>query len=107
MNVPKKLSQKLQVLLRVGVKNAGTFKFPEAIGSIEEQLTLREIRLVEAFLNWLVAEKRSFGWNLPEIYRDFLQSPAADALRAAPLDQEPSPSEVQPIVVTNFREMFK
>jgi hypothetical protein len=106
MNVPKKLSQKMQSLLRIGVRQAGTFQFPQAISSIEEQLTLRETLLAEAFFNWLNTEKRTFGWNLPEVYRDFTASPAADALRAKQVEDCRDPSKVTPIIVKNLHEIL-
>lgn len=70
--LPKKISAKLETLIREGVKMSGSYKPEEAMLYIEESLTLAEFIQVEAFLQWTTDNSRTFGWDLPEVYADFV-----------------------------------
>lgn len=56
-----KLSSKLEILLVMGVKASGSYDPGDALGTVEEQMTLQEIATATSFLNWIVASKLTFG----------------------------------------------
>jgi len=43
----------------------------EALSHIEESLTGDEYDAIEAFLQWLKDNDRSFGWNIAEVVADW------------------------------------
>ena len=65
------ISDKLSTLLRMAVKQCGSFEFDEVIAPIEEQLTMAEIEDARAFLDWVVKNEKTFGWNISEVYAEF------------------------------------
>jgi hypothetical protein len=67
-----KLSSKLETLLVKGVKTAGSYDPMSALGTIEEEMTLQEAATATKFLNWIVANKLTFGrGNIRERFRQF------------------------------------
>lgn len=65
------LSDKLATLLRQGVKRSGSFQWQNVLVGIEEEMTGDEYDQSKAFLQWLVKNKRTFGWNIKEVYAEF------------------------------------
>lgn len=56
----------------MGVKAAGSYDPMNALSPIEEQMTRREVATAAAFLNWIVANKLTFGHgNIHERFRQF------------------------------------
>ncbi len=69
------LSEKLQTLLVMGVKTAGSYDPMNALTPIEEQLTPREFATATEFLNWIAASKLTFGHgNIRELFRQFQET---------------------------------
>lgn len=67
-----KLSSKLETLLVLGVKGAGSYDPMNALGTVEERMTLREAATATKFLNWIVANRLSFGrGNIRERFQQF------------------------------------
>jgi len=67
-----KLSPKLQTLLLMGVKTAGSYDPTSALGTVEEEMTPQEVATAAKFLNWVVANKLTFGrGNIRERFRQF------------------------------------
>jgi len=67
-----KLSSKLEILLVMGVKTAGSYDPMRALGTVEEGMTLQEIATAAKFLNWIVAKKLTFGrGNIRERFQQF------------------------------------
>jgi hypothetical protein len=60
--------------LRQSVKICGSLEPYRVLPYFEEQLTLDEYEEIETFLKWLIENSRSFGWNLPEVYAEFLMA---------------------------------
>lgn len=66
------LSSKLETLLVIGVKTAGSYDPTNALGTIEEQMTPRELATATEFLNWIVANRLAFGrGNIRERFQQF------------------------------------
>lgn len=65
------MNKKLQSLLLMGAKQAGTYDTDEVLCRIEEQLTGKEHELAERFLNWVNENNKKFGWNIGEVYKEF------------------------------------
>ena len=70
-----KISPKLESLLYMAVKTTGTYDPDEVLPYIEEKLTLKECRQVEAFLMWCMDTGTTFGWNLPTIWEKWQGTP--------------------------------
>jgi hypothetical protein len=68
---PKELTEPLRTLLRMGCKQAGTYNPDEALACVEEQMTDEDFETAQAFLKWLVKNKRTFGHNLPDVWNDY------------------------------------
>jgi hypothetical protein len=67
-----KLTPRLQSLLMMDAKMCGTCNVDEgALLFIEEQLTPAEYDGLEKFYRWLVKNNRTFGWNLPEVWKEY------------------------------------
>ena len=67
-----KLSSKLETLLVMGVKAAGSFEPMSALCTVEERMTLQEVATAAEFLNWIVANKLTFGrGNIRERFQQF------------------------------------
>ena len=64
----EKKMTKVQVLIHMATKQAGTYNPDEALPYVEEQMTVDEAREAQAFLTWVVKTKARFGWNLPEVW---------------------------------------
>lgn len=54
-------------------KTCGSYKPADVLCYIGESLTIDESKELEKFLKWLKANKRTFGWNLPEVVADYLK----------------------------------
>ena len=63
-----KLSEKLETLIRMGVKQSGSYDPDKSLYLYEEELTGEEADNVYAFLQWCVKTGTTFGWNLPEVW---------------------------------------
>jgi hypothetical protein len=70
-----KLSSKLETLVLMGVKTAGSYDPINALGTVEEQMTPQEVATAAEFLSWIVANKLAFGRG--NIRRRFQQFGAA------------------------------
>jgi len=68
------LSEKLETLLRRGASAMGSFQPNILLPYIEEELTATEFNQAEAFLKCPVTNDKTFGWNLPEVYQEYLES---------------------------------
>jgi len=67
-----KLSSKLETLLVIGVKTAGSYDPMNALGTVEEQMTPQEVATATKFLTWIVANKLAFGrGNIRERFQQF------------------------------------
>ncbi len=67
-----KLSSKLETLLVMGVKTSGSYDPTNALGTVEEHMTPQEIATAAKFLNWIVANKLTFGrGNIRERFHQF------------------------------------
>lgn len=66
------MNKKLQDHAHFAAKHAG-FDPDEAMPLIEEELTAKEEKLMREFFEWLHANNRTFGWNLPDVYAEFRQ----------------------------------
>ena len=67
-----KLSSKLETLLVMGVKAAGSYDPMNALGTVEERMTPREFAMAAEFLNWIVVNKLTFGHgNIRDRFRQF------------------------------------
>lgn len=58
-------------LLPRALQATGSFDPNESLSYIEEDLTAEELNACEAFLHWLIANKRTFGHNLPEVWAEW------------------------------------
>jgi len=50
-----------------------------ALSLIEESLTLGEHEAVTAFFKWLDDNDREYGWNLPDVVKDWEKSQKKEA----------------------------
>jgi hypothetical protein len=57
------LSRKLETLLLIGVKNAGTYEPEAALLSVAEHMTMPEFKRAHAFFTWLTANELQFGYG--------------------------------------------
>lgn len=62
---------KIHGLLLNAVKSVGSFEISEVLPYFEEQLTMPEYEACEAFLKWVVANDRTFGRNLAEVWDEW------------------------------------
>lgn len=69
------LSSKLETLLVMGVKTAGSYDPMSALGTVEEEMTPEEAATAAMFLSWIVANKLTFGRG--NIRKRFVQFDAA------------------------------
>lgn len=69
-----KIPSKLETLLPVASKMAGTFDTQDCICVIEESLTSYELEVAEAFLTWLNESGKTFGHNIKSVFIEFLES---------------------------------
>lgn len=71
MRTKKRLSAKLQTLLLMGCKQAGSFKPEEALIGVEESMTQSECRDATEFLKWVTENKRTFGHNIDTVWAEW------------------------------------
>jgi len=62
----------LQTKIYMGTKQAGTYDPETALMFVEEMMTVAEYKQAEAFLNWVIENKRTFGYNLPQVWNEFV-----------------------------------
>lgn len=67
MKTKQTLSRSVQRLLLQATRNG----IDDALMFIEESLTGDEYDAVEAFVQWLKDNDRSFGWNIAEVVADW------------------------------------
>ena len=60
---------RLQALIHMATKAAGSYEPSRALSHIEEQLNLQDYDEADRFLKWVIATKTTFGWNLPEVWK--------------------------------------
>lgn len=65
------LGNKVQTLLRRAVKVHGSYAEEDVMYQIEEDLTIREIFAVKAFLSWIRRKQMTFGHNIPIVVAQF------------------------------------
>lgn len=66
------LSEKLETLILMATKQAGTYDPNQALTYIEEQLTMHECKLTDAFLKWVHENKKTFGHgNIKTVWAEF------------------------------------
>ena len=67
-----KLSSKLEILLVMGVKTAGSYDPMMALGTVEEEMTPQEAITAAKFLSWILANNLTFGrGNIRERFQQF------------------------------------
>jgi hypothetical protein len=67
-----KLSSKLETLLVMGIRAAGSYDPASALGTVEEGMTLDEVAIASQFLNWIMANKLTLGrGNIRERFEQF------------------------------------
>jgi hypothetical protein len=71
MALSKNLSQKLIALFRNTVNISGSFAPENNLFYFEESLTMNEAHMAWAFFSWVHTNKKTFGHNLPEVYKEF------------------------------------
>lgn len=64
------LSDDLYYTLRDGVSTVG---YENALNYIEEGLTVEEHKDIEAFMEWVLNNNRTFGWNLKEVWAEWIK----------------------------------
>jgi len=69
----KRLSKKLETLILMGVRDAGSYDPDEALIRYEEQMTCQESDVARGFLSWVNEdrEKRGFGYNIRERFSEY------------------------------------
>ena len=65
---------KLQNFIYMGTKQAGTLDPEDALMFVEESMTVSEYKKAEAFLKWAIANNRTFGYNLPDVWDEYTAS---------------------------------
>ena len=68
----EKIRDEIVPLIRYAVKCSGSFHPNCVIPQIQESLTLAELNEIEGFLRWVVSNKKTFGWNLPDVYQEYV-----------------------------------
>lgn len=67
-----KLSSKLETLLMMGVKTAGSYDPLNVLGTVEEHMSLQDVATATKFLTWIVANKLAFGrGNIRQLFQQF------------------------------------
>lgn len=75
LKLPKKLSEKLQSLLIMGVGRMGSYDPEQVLSYIEETMTMPEVELVTPFLKWVHDNEKTFGrGNLGRVWTEYLDS---------------------------------
>tara|TARA_B100000809_G_C15092886_1_gene513878 strand:- start:335 stop:688 length:354 start_codon:yes stop_codon:yes gene_type:complete len=73
MALSKNLSQKLIALFRNAVNTSGSFAPEDNLLYFEESLTINEAHMTWAFFAWIHENKKTFGHNLPDVYKVFVK----------------------------------
>lgn len=63
-----KLSEKLAYMLRDAASTVG---YADAVGYIEEELTAPQHKELTAFIAWLLANKRTYGANVQQVFAEY------------------------------------
>jgi hypothetical protein len=70
-----RMTEKLKTLLRMAVKQAGTFNPDECLFYVEEHLDDEEFSLASRFLRWLHLHGKTFGsGNFEDVFRAFARA---------------------------------
>ena len=72
-----RLNDSVLSMIRDAVRSSGSFVPEDNMFHIEEKLTVAECKEVEAFLRWVSDNDKTFGWNIPEVYQEFVESRSA------------------------------
>lgn len=66
------LSEKLKYVLLEGPKVFGTYRYPDALGGMDESLSLSEHETAESFLTWVVENEYTYGYgNLNTLFEEW------------------------------------
>ena len=68
----KKLRPEIIPEIRYAVKCNGCFHPDVIMGQFVELLYPDEVSPIRDFLSWVVSENRTFGWNLPDVYDEYI-----------------------------------
>lgn len=68
------LTDKLQAMLIHGVSQSGTTNPKETMIYIQQVLTSQEYDDGYAFLKWCQVTGTTFGWNLPDVWKKWLNT---------------------------------
>lgn len=68
------LSSILELLLIEGVKSCGSFNPQDVLNVVGENLTLQEHGNAYRFLQWIVDNKRTFGYNIKSVWAEWQES---------------------------------
>lgn len=70
-----RLTSKLETLMLMAVKAAGSYDATPALSRVEAHLTPREFATAAEFLNWIVANKLTFGHgNIRDRFQQFQEA---------------------------------
>lgn len=72
MKLKSEISEKLIVLFRDAVSMSGNYTPEDNIFYFEESLTMDEASFAWAFFSWLTENEKTFGRNLPDVYKEFV-----------------------------------
>lgn len=67
----KEISEKLIYMFRDAVSTSGSYAPEDNVVYFEESLTFLESRFAWAFFAWLIENSKTFGHNLPDVYKEF------------------------------------
>lgn len=70
---PYQYNEKLGTLLRQAVNTTGSLDPNECLYMVEEQLTSAESDAAVAFLTWCLKEDHKFGWNIQDVFSQFIE----------------------------------
>jgi len=66
-----KLTDKMAYMVRDGVKTIGGYNPHNIMPYIAEELTAKEYDIIEGFLTWVYKNKKTFGWNIQEVFNEY------------------------------------
>jgi hypothetical protein len=72
--VKAKLTAKVGNLLRQAVSTSGSYDVDENVWQIEESLTPKEYTDVTKFFEWLLANGKTFGRNVKDVWAEFAKA---------------------------------
>ena len=70
------IRERLQPLIRQAVKCEGSYHPDDLLHHFEEAIYPYEVDPIYSFLKWVASNRKTFGWNLPEVYQQFLTEEA-------------------------------